>query len=139
MIANTICITGIVAGVMVMLMSIARAVDILRVLPFVKTTYRQRLTRLIMSSILFFGAVFVYVGTFVQSQMIQQMQTTIGELLPICAKCRKIRNPDAKSDDKTSWEQIENYIQHNTHIDFTHSYCPECAASMIDEVRKETV
>ena len=85
------------------------------------------------SAIFFFGSVFVFVGTFIQTQMLGHIQDTISELLPICANCRKIRNPETAADDPASWEQIESYIQHNTKIDFTHSYCPDCAAAMIQD------
>lgn len=45
----------------------------------------------------------------------------LGNLLPICAKCKKIRTEDNK------WEQIEHYIKtHFMEIDFTHGLCPDC-------------
>jgi phosphoserine phosphatase RsbU/P len=44
----------------------------------------------------------------------------LGELLPICAYCKKIR------DDGTYWKQIESYIQEHTGSAFSHGVCPEC-------------
>ena len=41
-------------------------------------------------------------------------------LLPICAKCKKIR------DDKGYWNQIECYIRDHSEADFTHGLCPDC-------------
>ncbi len=41
-------------------------------------------------------------------------------LLPICAKCKKIR------DDKGYWNQIEPYIREHSEADFTHGLCPDC-------------
>ena len=44
----------------------------------------------------------------------------LGELLPICAYCKKIR------DDGTYWRQFEAYIQEHTGAHFSHGVCPEC-------------
>ena len=45
---------------------------------------------------------------------------TLQGVLPICMHCHKIRN------DKESWERMENYIQQNSSVQFSHSLCPEC-------------
>ena len=44
--------------------------------------------------------------------------------LPICAKCKKIRN------DAGYYEKIENYIYDRSDLRFTHCICPECAAEL---------
>ncbi len=44
----------------------------------------------------------------------------LGELLPICAYCKKIR------EDGAYWQQIEAYIQEHTGSHFSHGVCPEC-------------
>lgn len=49
----------------------------------------------------------------------EQVKTLSG-LLPICAWCKKIRDPEGK------WSEIEEYVQMHTDADFTHSICPEC-------------
>jgi hypothetical protein len=47
------------------------------------------------------------------------MQT--GTLLPICAKCKKIRS------ETNQWESVERYIKsHIVNVDFTHGLCPDC-------------
>ena len=45
----------------------------------------------------------------------------LGGLLPICAKCKKIR------DDKGYWNQLEGYIQKHSDAQFSHGMCPECS------------
>jgi PAS domain S-box-containing protein len=52
-------------------------------------------------------------------EALDQVRTLRG-LLPICAFCHKIRNPDG------SWEQLESYISGHTDANFTHGYCPDC-------------
>jgi len=42
-------------------------------------------------------------------------------LLPICAKCKKIR------DDNGYWNQIEVYIRDHSEAEFSHGFCQECA------------
>ena len=46
---------------------------------------------------------------------------TLSGLLPICSYCKKIR------DDKGYWNQIEEYISHNSDAEFSHSICRDCA------------
>jgi len=45
-------------------------------------------------------------------------------MLPICAKCKKIR------DDKGYWNIIESYIENHSNVEFTHGMCPECMEDM---------
>ena len=45
---------------------------------------------------------------------------TLQGLIPICAKCKKIR------DDRGLWEQIEGYISERADVKFSHSICPDC-------------
>jgi DNA-binding NtrC family response regulator len=49
---------------------------------------------------------------------------TLRGLLPICARCKKIR------DDKGYWNHMEHYIQEHTDAQFTHGYCPDCASEL---------
>ena len=46
---------------------------------------------------------------------------TLGEFLPTCASCRKIREKDG------SWTSLEKYISDHSETEFSHSICPECA------------
>ncbi|OGV54352.1 MAG: hypothetical protein A2X45_05735 [Lentisphaerae bacterium GWF2_50_93] len=45
---------------------------------------------------------------------------TLSGLLPICAKCKKVR------DDKGYWSSVEKYIQKRSSVKFSHGFCPEC-------------
>ncbi len=45
---------------------------------------------------------------------------TLRGMLPICAKCKKIR------DGEGYWNQIETYIENHSHAEFTHGICEEC-------------
>jgi hypothetical protein len=52
----------------------------------------------------------------------------MGGLVAICANCKKIRD-----DDKT-WHQIENYLNTELDMDFTHSLCPKCSHDLYPEI-----
>jgi CheY-like chemotaxis protein len=52
----------------------------------------------------------------------------LGELLPICAYCKKIR------DDGAYWKQFESYIQEHTGSHFSHGVCPECFEQQMGEL-----
>jgi len=63
-----------------------------------------------------------------KEKLIADLQNAITEIrtlqgiLPICCSCKKIR------DDKGSWTQVEAYIRDHSQAEFSHGYCPECAA-----------
>lgn len=56
----------------------------------------------------------------------RQLQAALDEIrqlsgiIPICSKCKKIRNDDGY------WQQVEKFIKTHTGADFTHGYCPDC-------------
>jgi hypothetical protein len=54
----------------------------------------------------------------------------IGSLLPICARCKKIRTED------NSWQPVEGYIKkHIIDVNFTHGLCPECTSEYFSSNR----
>ena len=46
-------------------------------------------------------------------------------LLPICARCKKIR------DEHADWKQLETYLHQRSPVEFTHTYCPDCAQEVM--------
>jgi CheY-like chemotaxis protein len=54
----------------------------------------------------------------------EEIQTLHG-LLPICARCKKIR------DTAGNWQVLESYITERSHAEFTHSICPECKSIIL--------
>jgi|WetSurMetagenome_2_1015567.scaffolds.fasta_scaffold185501_2 hypothetical protein len=66
----------------------------------------------------------------IQETLIRQYAAALSEvktlsgLLPICAKCKKIR------DDQGYWKQIEHYISQHTEAEFSHCICPACAVDL---------
>ncbi len=55
---------------------------------------------------------------------------TLKDFLPICVKCKKIR------DDKGYWNQVESYISKHTATEFSHGICPHCAKEFYGYVKK---
>jgi len=49
-------------------------------------------------------------------------------LLPICSRCKQIRNSDG------TWEQKEAYIQKRSEADFTHGVCDDCAPILFPDL-----
>ena len=68
--------------------------------------------------------------------LIKELQQALAEIkklsgmLPICSSCKKIR------DDKGYWNQLEQYISDHSDALFSHSYCPECAEKVYEEIRR---
>jgi len=56
-------------------------------------------------------------------KMINEIKKLKG-LLPICSKCKNIR------DDDGYWKEIESYISTRTNAEFTHGICPKCAKEL---------
>ncbi|MFN2366706.1 MAG: two-CW domain-containing protein [Desulfurivibrionaceae bacterium] len=52
----------------------------------------------------------------------------LSGMLPICAKCKNIR------DDKGYWNQLESYLAEHSAIRFTHSLCHECVKELYPEI-----
>lgn len=56
-------------------------------------------------------------------KMLEEVKTLRG-LLPICSKCKNIR------DDKGYWHKVEAYIMDRTDAQFSHGLCPTCAKEL---------
>ena len=53
--------------------------------------------------------------------------TELRHLIPICAKCKKIR------DDNQYWEELESFFKRHWAFDFSHGLCPSCLAEFYRE------
>lgn len=64
-----------------------------------------------------------------------QQVKTLRALLPICASCKKIR------DDAGYWHSVESYMGQHMAMEFSHSVCPDCRATLYPMVslKKEEV
>ncbi|MCK4834997.1 MAG: PAS domain-containing protein [Candidatus Aminicenantes bacterium] len=60
-------------------------------------------------------------------QALNEVKTLSG-LLPICARCKKVR------DDSGYWSQIEEYIKEHSEADFSHGICPDCSRELYPDV-----
>jgi diguanylate cyclase len=54
---------------------------------------------------------------------------TLRGLIPICARCKRIR------DDDGMWDQIETYISQHSEAVFSHGVCPDCAKVLFPDIR----
>ncbi|MBU4565428.1 MAG: cyclic nucleotide-binding domain-containing protein [Desulfarculus sp.] len=61
-------------------------------------------------------------------QMEQRLLKVLGGLVPICASCKSIRQPDG------SWVAVEQYVQEHSDADFTHGICPKCKKRLYPEL-----
>jgi CheY-like chemotaxis protein len=68
-----------------------------------------------------------------REQLLHELQTalakikTLSGLLPICAWCKDVR------DDDGYWMKVEAYFQVHSSAKFSHSLCPDCAATHFGE------
>lgn len=54
---------------------------------------------------------------------------TLQGIIPICAACKKIR------DDRGYWNQLETYLSHHSHAEFSHGLCPECLRRLYPDLQ----
>ena len=68
-----------------------------------------------------------------RKQMVIDLQEALSQVkilkgfLPICAKCKAIRN------DEGHWQQIESYIRERSEAEFSHGFCPVCLKELYPE------
>jgi hypothetical protein len=55
-----------------------------------------------------------------QERVLEQRVETLEGLLPICSRCKNIR------DERQEWHPLEEYISERTKAEFTHGLCPSC-------------
>jgi len=69
-------------------------------------------------------------------EVIEDLRTILAEVktlrgfIPICMRCKKIRN------DGGYWDQLEAYLAAHSEARFSHGYCPECATIATQEMRQ---
>ena len=69
-----------------------------------------------------------------RANLIRELQDTLKEvkelrgILPICSSCKKIRT------DEGYWQNVDEYITHNTKAEFTHGLCNDCAKKLYPEL-----
>jgi hypothetical protein len=72
-----------------------------------------------------------------QQSLSKNLQSALAEvkelrgLLRTCAWCHKIKGDDDQ------WQPVEAYIREKTRATFTHGICPDCAAILIAESKRD--
>ena len=65
----------------------------------------------------------------------EELETAISRIkrlegiIPICMNCKKIR------DDKSSWQQMEQYITEHSEAFFSHGTCPDCFEKQMEIIK----
>ncbi|MBN2530849.1 MAG: response regulator [Deltaproteobacteria bacterium] len=75
------------------------------------------------------GAVDYVNKPFIAEELLARVSThlemnRLRSMLPMCSKCRKIRNDDGL------WTEIEEYIENHSDIRFSHGLCESCFESL---------
>ncbi|MBT6503125.1 MAG: response regulator [Deltaproteobacteria bacterium] len=50
-----------------------------------------------------------------------------GHILPVCPRCKKIKDDSRKRDGAGQWMSMEKYIHDKAKMDIKSTYCPECS------------
>ncbi|MBD3425636.1 MAG: PAS domain S-box protein [Candidatus Omnitrophica bacterium] len=57
-------------------------------------------------------------------------------LVPICARCKKMRVEGGNPKEEKDWVSLEKYISERTDASFTHGLCPQCIREMYGSMGK---
>jgi hypothetical protein len=52
-------------------------------------------------------------------RLFEELKTLRG-IVPICAKCKKVRT------DQGYWQHVETYVAEHSYAEFSHGLCPAC-------------
>lgn len=67
-------------------------------------------------------------------EMKRKIQAYEG-ILTTCCVCKKFQDDTGKPPGKGEWLSIEQYLWKNTKLNISSSYCPECAAKAMAEIK----
>ncbi len=56
---------------------------------------------------------------------------TLQGIVPICCVCKRVRI------DTDYWTQVEAFVRNRSKLEFSHTYCPVCAAKALEELDKK--
>ncbi len=48
------------------------------------------------------------------------------DILPVCCKCKKIRDDTGKMHGEGEWLEMERYLMENSNMEITHGFCDRC-------------
>jgi hypothetical protein len=94
-------------------------------------------TEFFVSMIFLFIAAFIFLKISIETNLLSEMSETLIGLVPICAKCKKIREPNTDAKNQESWSDIEEYISVHSNVEFTHGYCPQCYEDTMKEIEEK--
>ena len=58
---------------------------------------------------------------------------TLERIMPICAYCKKIREPPTPPEKQESWTAVEAYITTRSHSTFSYGLCPGCVKELYSD------
>jgi K+-sensing histidine kinase KdpD len=87
-----------------------------------------------MTTFILMGGTVCWIGGALQESALREKELLerarlLTGLLPICAGCKRIR------DDRGRWCQMETYISARADVEFSHGFCPKCAAKALSELQ----
>ena len=59
--------------------------------------------------------------------LLEEVETLKG-IAPICCVCKRVRI------DTDYWTQVETFVRNRSKLEFSHTYCPVCAAKALEEL-----
>jgi len=63
-----------------------------------------------------------------QKRLESTLTKVLSGFVPICARCKKIRNETG------TWVQIESYLNEHSDLQFSHGICPQCGKAIYGEI-----
>ena len=94
-----------------------------------KLIFRVKFSKSLDISDKFEGVIIILEDITALKNALEEVKTLRG-FVPICANCKKIR------DDQGYWQQVEQYVQDHSEVQFSHSICPDCIEELYGDFLK---
>ena len=82
--------------------------------------------QIMVALVFLFGAAFVLSGIVLQSRMLLEIRTTFHGVVPICTRCRRVRQPNADPNDRDAWLELEGFVSSSSEAGLSEGFCPDC-------------
>ncbi len=77
---------------------------------------------------------FLRIANCIEKLELQRKVKIYENMLPVCCKCKKIRDDTGKEPGHGEWMDIDVYLIKKANVDVTHGYCNECNEELMMEI-----
>ncbi|MGR3318139.1 MAG: response regulator [Candidatus Anammoxibacter sp.] len=85
------------------------------------------------------GEMFLRVNKCVKQLELERKVKLYEDILPVCCKCRKIRDDTGVEHGNGEWMAMEAYLKKKTKVRVSHTFCKKCAEDTYPKLRGQVI